>query len=225
MNAVIYFSCSGQSALVAEKVANKLSCEIFEYNKFDLECKPYLAIIVFPVHCQGLPKPFKRFLKNFTAENVALVATYGRQSPGNAIYEAAKLCKKVVAALYLPAKHTYLDEEFTIPEIPQAFYDKILLPAPVKIPKRVKYPFAGVFPSFRSRLILKIKKSDGCDACGICNAICPASAIYGGKINGKCIRCLKCVNLCPKKALTYKKSFILDKYLKKPSCEKVILYV
>ena len=227
MNAVLYFSCSGQSKAVAEDLARKLDWEPIETGAAQGRFKS--VAVVFPVHCQSYPTPLKSFFKTLNAECVALIATYGRAHCGNAIFEAAKLINgKILAAAYLPAKHTYCESGDTV-FVPEEVVEKIQLSnsgtPSVKLPKLAKTPFAGLFPSARSRAIIKIKKGENCTGCNICTAICPVKAIERGKPSRKCIRCLKCVYSCPHGALNIKKSAVLRKYLEKPRCEKVIVYI
>lgn len=223
MNAVIYFSCSGQSKAVAEDLAARLGFDLCETSNADGKIFENIAI-VFPVHCQSYPAPMKNFFKKLCARYVTLIATYGRAHCGNALYEAAKLIKgKIVAAAYLPAKHTYCETgEMVL--VPEEIVCKMNTPAPVEIPKLKKTPFACFLPAVRSRLIVKIKKTEKCVNCGICGGQCPTGAIENGKISTKCIRCLKCVLNCPYGALTVKKSWILRRYLRKPRYEKTIIY-
>lgn len=224
MNAVVYFSCSGQSKAVAENLAERLGYGLYETK--DAEEKIFENVaIVFPVHCQSFPAPLKNFFIKLKAEHVTLIATYGRAHCGNALYEAAKLIKsEIVAAAYLPAKHTYCATGTTT-TVPEKVIAKILNPAPVQIPKLKKTPFAGFLPNLRSRLIVKIKRTEKCVSCGICGGLCPVNAIENDKINSKCIRCLKCVDSCPHGALVVKKSSILKRYLRRPRYDKTIIYI
>ena len=224
MNAVVYFSCSGQSKEVAENLAERLGYKLYETQNAEEEIFENVAI-VFPVHCQSFPAPLKNFFIKLKAEHVTLIATYGRAHCGNALHEAAKLIKsEIVAAAYLPAKHTYCAAGTTT-VVPEEVIAKMLKPAPVQIPKLRKTPFAGFLPNFRSRLIVKIKRTEKCVNCGICGGLCPVKAIGNGKINSKCMRCLKCVDSCPHGALIVKKSSILRRYLKKPRFDKTVIYV
>lgn len=227
MNAVLYFSCSGQSKAVAEDLSRKLEWELIETR--NAKGKFESVAVVFPVHCQSYPAPLKSFFKTLNAQNVALIATYGKAHCGNAIYEAAKLIKgKLIAAAYLPAKHTYCESGDTV-FVPDEVVEKIRTAnggtPPVKLPKLAKTPFAGLFAAARSRAIIKIKKGESCTGCNACAAACPVKAIWCGKPSRKCIRCLRCVYSCPSGALNIRKSAVLRKYLKKPRCEKVIFYI
>lgn len=224
MNAVVYFSCSGQSKAVAENLAERLGYKLYETQNAEEEIFENVAI-VFPVHCQSFPAPLKGYFMKLKAEHVTLIATYGRAHCGNALHEAAKLIKsEIVAAAYLPAKHTYCAAGTTT-VVPEEVIAKMLKPAPVQIPKLRKTPFAGFLPNLRSRLIVKIKRTEKCVNCGICGGLCPVKAIENGKMNSKCMRCLKCVDSCPHGALIVKKSLILRRYLKKPRFDKTVIYV
>ena len=230
MDGVIYFSCTGNGEKVANLLAEKIKFPLFEltnrsYEKI-LNDVYGTAVIVFPVHCQSFPKFLNRLFKKIKAENVALIATYGKINAGNALYEAAKRVRaNIVAAAYLPAGHSYLRAGVDEINIPAELTDKILNPTPVTVPRRKKTPFAGVLPNFRSRVILKIYASGKCAGCNLCGDICPYNAIIRGKTNNRCTRCLKCVASCPHGALSFKKYRILSRYLDKHRADETILYV
>lgn len=224
IDAVIYYSCSGNSELTARTMAQRLNFELYGIKDAPYEKYNTLAV-VFPVHCQGAPATVKNFLKKVNAEKYVFVATYGKASPGNALYEVSEYARgRVTAAAYLPAAHTYNCERPSVQALPDCFYEAIGKKF-VKIPRRLKAPFAGVLPAWRSRRIIKIVKNGDCNNCGVCSKTCPNSAIENGKANGKCIRCLMCVKSCPRGALYAKKGFILNKYLKKPRYVKTITYI
>lgn len=226
MNAVLYFSCSGQSKAAATYLADKLGfcvCDILTCAERNFEN----AAIVFPVHCQSYPPVLKRYFKELNAKFITLIATYGKASTGNAIYEAAKLFKnKVVAAAYIPAKHTYdfagCGGALTVPD---EVIQKVKSPSYIKIPGRSKNFFAGFLPAARSRAAIKIKKTADCVSCNTCGTSCPVGAMRCGKPSEKCVRCLKCVYLCPHDALYTKKSRLLKAYLKRARFDRVIIYV
>lgn len=231
MNAVIYFSCTGACERIARGLADRLNFPLTELNADSkakiLSGKYGDAVIVFPVHCQTYPTFMKDFFKRLNCERVSLVAAYGRVNAGNALYEAAKkLHSTVIAAAYIPAEHSYIKDGYISPAVPDEFIEKIFSRKPAEpLPKRRKTPFAGLFPSARSRAIIKLRRTGDCDGCGICESVCPMRAIKNGKPDGKCVRCLKCVAHCPRGALQIKKSRILTRYLKSAVKEDVILYL
>ena len=52
-------------------------------------------------------------------------------------------------------------------------------------------------------------------SCGKCDSECPTGAIRNGRIGSSCIRCQRCVHICPEHALEAKPRLVLKKYLDK----------
>lgn len=225
MITIYCFSGSGHSLAVSTVLAQMLDCEIRPIDsKTAIEDT---AVVVFPVYCQNIPEPVKRFLKGLEAKYVVLIATYGKISYGNVLYEAQRLLRgQVIAGAYIPIGHTFLngDHKFDATQL-LPIVQRIKTPQQVAIPKTAKNPLANIFPGFRSRIGVKISKGDNCDNCGLCERSCPVGAIRGGRIHWQCIRCLRCVTNCPQKALQYKNSQILDAYLKSYCKEEYVLYL
>lgn len=224
MITIYCFSGSGHSMAVAKALARLLDCEI---QSVDRHGAAETAVVIFPVYCQNIPGPVKQFLKRLEAKHIALIATYGKISYGNVLYEAQKILRgQVIAGAYIPMGHTFLDGD-------HAFDAKQLLPiaqrikAPQKavIPRTRKNPLANIFPGLRSRMGVKITKTERCISCGLCERSCPMGAIRNGRIHHACIRCLHCVTVCPQKALQYENRWVLDKYLKSYYKEEYVLYL
>lgn len=228
MTAVYCFSGSGHSMAVAAYLADKLNCGLYEIRA-EAERMPMAdtAVVVFPVYCQNIPGPVKRFLKEMNAQYVALAATYGKISYGNVLFEAQKLVRgQVIAGAYIPMGHTFLDgntdfDADALAPIPE----RVQTPQPVTIPRTKKNPLADVFPGLRSRMGVQLIKGSGCTRCGICEANCPMGAIRGGKAGSKCIRCLRCVTHCPRNALRYENRRILQWYLERYEKDEYVLYL
>ena len=225
MITIYCFSGSGHSFAVSKELSQMLDCEIKPIdNKTATEDT---AVVVFPVYCQNIPKPVRRFLKGLEAKNVALIATYGKISYGNVLYEAQKLLHgQVIAGAYIPMGHTFLDGDcvFDVTQL-LPIVRRIKAPQRVTIPKTAKNPLANIFPGLRSRISVKIEKGDSCVNCGLCERTCPVGAIRNGRIHSQCIRCLHCVTNCPQKALQYKNSRVLDAYLRSYCKDEYVLYL
>ena len=216
MTKIYYFSGTGHSLAVAERLSEIIKCDTSEINtQTVMPSKDELAVIIFPVYCQNIPLPVKRFLKKTEAKHVVLIATYGRISHGNVLYEAQNMVRgNVIAGAYIPIGHTFINGDYTFdPLCLPRIASRINTTESVQIPKSKKNVLSNIFPALRSRIGVKITKNSFCNECGICNAHCPMNAIKYGSTDSKCIRCLRCVKNCPQHALKSKNSWILNKYL------------
>ena len=227
MNAVVYYSNTGQSEAIAGYFAEQL-----EYPLADIEANPgncfQNLVLVFPVHCQNIPDAVKAFLKRIAVENLTVIATYGKMCCGNVLYEIQKKYQKnIIAGAYVPTKHAYIrnDRPFFDFDGLAKILQKIQNPSPCPIPRRYKNPFAALFPKLRSRLGLQICRNGKCNGCNLCAARCSLGAITSGVTNRKCIRCLKCVAVCPRHALDVKIRLPLKLYLRKEKKNETIIYL
>lgn len=227
MNAVVFYSNTGQSESVAKYFAKQLNYPIVDIDRAGNMCYQNL-VLVFPVHCQNIPDVVKSFLKSVKVRYLTVIATYGKMCFGNVIYEIQKkYCKNVVAGAYIPTKHSYVEDDgaFIAFDRLASVVEKIQNPCKTEIPRSYKNPFANLFPKLRSRLGLRIYKNTACNNCGACTERCNFNAIKSGVTDNKCIRCLKCVTVCPNNALEFKLSLPLKLYLRKKKVNKIIIYV
>ena len=226
MNAVIYYSNTGQSRRIAEYLADKSGFELLDMYEISQSVFD-AAVLVFPVHCQNIPAAVKTFLQRLKANALAVVATYGKMSFGNVLYEVQKNYRQnIVAAAYVPVKHAYLTEKgFEECEKLDRIIEKLQNPVAVRIPKSRKNPLANIAPKLRSRAGVKLYSDAACNNCGICTAVCKNGGIVNGKPNKNCIRCLKCVESCPQKALHFSLSPAMRSYLKKKKKTDLIIYI
>ena len=226
MNAVVFYSNTGQSKVIATYFANQLGYPLAD---MEIKCAEYYQnlVLVFPVHCQNIPDIVKSFLKNISVENLTVVATYGKMCCGNVLYEIQKNYQKnIVAGAYIPTKHSYIDNDDAFCDLDELkpIVEKVKEPSYIQLPRLYKNPLAAVSPKLRSRLGLTIQKSADCSWCNLCAERCSFGAIQSGITNRKCIRCLKCVESCPRQALMIKLSFPLKLYLHKKKTKEVIIY-
>lgn len=226
MTVVYCFSGTGHSRAVARYMAEKLGTPVREIGK-DIPIPSDVAVIVFPVYCQNIPAPVKAVLPQITAKHVALIATYGKMGCGNVLWESAKLVKgQVIAGAYVPTGHTYLEEgtEFDTDPL-QTLLERIRDPKPVLLPRRKKWWLADVLPDGRSRLSVKLERTRDCTQCGLCTRDCPMGTMENGRPGKNCIRCLRCVKICPAQAIRVSYGRVLRAYLRKPKQNEWIFYV
>ena len=227
MNAVVFYSNTGQSKASATYFANQLGYPLAD---MEIKCAEYYQnlVLVFPVHCQNIPDIVKSFLKNISVENLTVVATYGKMCCGNVLYEIQKNYQKnIVAGAYIPTKHSYIDNDDAFCDLDELkpIVEKVKEPSYIQLPRLYKNPLADIFPKLRSRIGLAIQKSENCNGCNLCAERCSFGAIKSGTTNRKCIRCLKCVESCPRQALKIKLGMPLKLYLRKKKSNKIIIYV
>lgn len=222
---VWYFSGTGHSRKVAEFLAQALDAPLCEIGGSTGPADT--AVVVFPVYCQNIPAPVKDFLLTLSAEHVALFATYGKMGCGNVLWEAARLVNgRVIAAGYIPTGHTYLQQDGVGDLQPLlAVIPRIQTPQPVSVPKGKKWWLADVVPDLRSQISVKLRRTEACSECGLCGRNCPMGTMQNGKPGKNCIRCLRCVVECPKKAIRVSYHPLLRWYLRKPKQEEWILYL
>lgn len=233
MNKVLFFSGSTITEDLAIQIAKYLGFEIndltsfVDRESFDYSKKIDNLVFCFPVYSQNIARPIKEILKKLQAKNIIIIATYGKKGTGNVLYVASQLIKgNIIGGAYVPTKHTYLDEElFSEFDLLKNLLDKFKSNTQeVVFPKRKKHLFANFFPEVRSRLGVKITRSNKCISCSICDSVCPMLAIENGRIKDNCIRCLRCVVFCPTNALEVKIKKPLYKYLQKNMFDELIIY-
>lgn len=229
MTGIWYFSATGHSEAVARYFAAALDAPLHAIGDGD---PPLLAtaVVVFPVYCQNVPLPVKRFLPRLKAENIVLIATYGKMGYGNVLSDAAALVQgRIIAGACFPTGHTYLEHDsWGDPAVLQPILERIQNPLPVQIPTGRKWWLADILPGLRGRIGVRMTRTDACTACGICERLCPMKTMKPGKPGkpGKnCIRCLGCAENCPAHAINVTCHPLLRRYLRKPRQTDLVLYL
>ena len=228
MNAVVYYSNTGQSRAVAEYLAERLG-----YPALDMEAcgetRFGCLLLVFPVYCQNIPEAVRGFLETVTADCLIPVAAFGKMGSGNVLWEIQRRYPQhtVIAGAYVPTKHAYLPDDPPFADYPllDPLLDKVKAPSPIRFPKLRKNLFSDAMPALRSRLGVRLYRTEACNGCGRCTARCPQRAIKAGVTNRKCIRCLRCVTECPKRALRFRVRFPLNLYLRGRKVTETVVYV
>ena len=223
MNAIIYYSNTFESYKVAKYINSKNNYPLL--NLLELDNYNFNNIyLIFPVHYQSIPKEIKFLIKRLKANKAIVIATYGKMSYGHVLYDIKKILDaKIVCAAYIPSKHAYIKKDTSVDlSHLDTIIDKMNNENECIIKKTFKNPFASFFPIMRHRISVKIIRNDKCNNCNLCNHCCPY--INNGIIKGNCNRCLKCITICNNKALDYKLSPIMKKYLNKKKKDEFIIY-
>ncbi len=71
-------------------------------------------------------------------------------------------------------------------------------------------PYAGIFVPVEPLAIGRIRVNENCEGCGHCTAVCSSNvrvheevAAYGMVVDPGCMKCMDCVSVCPKEALSF----------------------
>jgi NAD-dependent dihydropyrimidine dehydrogenase PreA subunit/flavodoxin len=229
MNKIYCFSGTGHTKEIADYFATALNENIIDIRLNTTDCDDNIdvAIVLFPVYCQDIPVAVKKLLPEIKAKYFVLIATYGKMSYGNVLFEASRIVNgTVIASAYIPTEHTYLKESVKIDFSRLApILNRINNPQRAYLPKLTKNPLAGFLPKMRSQIAVKISKTNACTECSICSNNCPMNAMENGVTNNQCIRCLRCVQNCPNNALRVRYNFFLKQYLKKKPKNELVVYL
>ena len=224
MNAVIYWSNTGESLNIAKYISEKTGYSLYEL--MSLKEKKFDDIfLVFPIHYQSIPTQIEDTLKELQFHKAVVVLTYGKMKYGDVLNETQKILQgTVVGGAYIPCKHTYLlnDNSFNDYDKLDKVVEMIDRDTEAIFPRLKRNVFAKVLPNTRHRMSVKIIKTSKCTNCGACNDMC--EHIHNGVVDKKCYRCLKCVKSCPQEALKFELSPLLEDYLSKKKTNDFILY-
>jgi len=237
MTKIFYFSGTGNSLWSAKTIARIINertpaqeCGLFnigvEAQKDGIIIEADTVVFVFPSYAYGLPGVVRRFLKRavFNAQYAASFVTYG-SSPLGTLGEVRRILKKKkIGKLYfgaIPSAENYL--ALFGPPKTETVKRRVLMQEKateeaalcVNEKRENKVNTFCPFSFLVSRLFslgLKIfykyyRLGGSCDGCGLCEKICPVSAIAmknGRPVFGeKCEHCQGCVDMCPLRAIQF----------------------
>lgn len=240
---IFYFSATGNSLKAAKTLAAALDeklvniGEALKKGEFEYSLsKDESAGFVLPVYFFGIPTAVDEFIrkliltsdvapyvfavmtcggiaaaafdmlaKRLKEKGLTLSASFSAQMPDNYILlyplkaedEAAEMVKKAEVKL---AEIAEALKARTINHKGSSVFNKFLT--------AVAYP-----PYKYGRRTKKFWANDKCTSCGLCEKICPASAIKVDDkpawIKPRCVHCLACIHRCPVNAIHYGKATAL----------------
>ena len=201
-----------------------------------------VIFLAYPTHYSNVPYMVREFIENnkdvWKDKKVFCIATMGLFSGDGAGCSARLLEKygaRIVGGLHIVMPDSIGDckmlkrpDEEKRSMIARA--DKKLCQAAADI-KAGKYPREGlgfiphISGLFGQRLWFsgktkgysdKLKISNSCVGCGLCEKLCPMkniSVINGRAVSaGKCAMCYRCINSCPQKAITLVGKEVFEQY-------------
>jgi ferredoxin len=228
---ICYFSGTGNTLWSAKKIAEIMgNCELLnigvEAYKNEIVVEADAVVLLFPSSAYGLPIIVRSFVQNavFKTAYIAAFVTFG-SSPGGTMTALSRLFKrKKINAVYfgrIPAVENYI--AIFGPPKPKTTHKRLAMQARTTeaaarcvMERRINRvnPFRPLSAFIWSLFSLGAKIfyrhyriSAECNACGICEKICPVSAITlrNGKpeFSAKCQHCNGCLNWCPRKAIRF----------------------
>lgn len=232
MNGVLYFSSTGNSLFAAQMVQKRFSCEIRYIPTYKGNGSEYDRIIlVCPIYSYGLPFHVFDLLPRLRNRKVYMILTYGGMVSGadRLAYEYARENGVDIRGVYI----VKMVENFTLTFSTPSFYNKkVLRNAPGKIDEIIS-------SIANEELHIPVEKktrrqehennkanwhllandfavTEDCIRCEKCLDLCPSGniTIKEGKIvfGQSCVACLGCYHRCPRKAIRYKNRKKLDRY-------------
>lgn len=232
MNGILYFSSTGNSLFAAKMVEQRLSGEIRYIPTYQGNGSEYDRIIlVCPVYSYGLPRHVFELLPRLKGRRVHVILTYGGMVAGadRLAYEYARENGLEIRGVYT----VRMVENFTLTFSTPSIYNQIALrSAPGKIEEIIasiskdelhipveKKTRRQEYETNKSNWHLIAKDfaaTEDCIRCGKCVDLCPSRNItmQEGKIvfGQSCVACLGCYHRCPRKAIRYKNRKKRDRY-------------
>lgn len=234
MIGILYFSATGNSLYIAQKVQKRLGGQIKYIPAYEGDGREFEKIlIVTPVYSYGMPTFVYDLLPRLDKrKEIIVIQNYGGMLCG-ANYLMLRRCAenglniKAVYAMKMP-------ENFTLTfSVPKFYVHSTLKKAEMRIAAIIDKIEAGHYDlpekqRTREKTYLKNKSNwhiigkrfsvnESCIQCEKCINLCPANniSVIDGKIvfADRCVACLGCYHRCSQKAITYRGKKKKDRYV------------
>lgn len=228
---IFYFSGTGNSQWVANKIANKIDDKAYDISSLreipEVNKEKQIGLI-FPIYAWGIPEPMASFVKKLKKVKSF---TFGICTCGA---NAGISLKRLSKIYYLDSSYSIImpsnyiigedieKKDIILKKIELASIEIDKIANEIISKKKVYRVNEGTMPRVKSIIINNMFNKFGrttapfyvdkekCIKCGLCAKNCPASTIKivdGNPVwNKKCYQCLRCINNCPTVAIQYGKN-------------------
>ncbi len=234
---ILYFSATGNNKFIANYINDFLSDEVVSLNDVLKENKPLIFssirpfVVIAPIHAWRYPRNIEDLIKKakFIGSNkIFFIASMGLNCGNANIYLKKITISKNMqymgfAKIIMPSNYVIAEKAINKQEAIDIIKDSLnrldelanIIKNEQKFiePKKelygnllsgfINYGFNNFFASSKH-----FKVSDNCIKCQKCIKLCPTNniSLKNNKItfSNNCMFCLACINNCPTKAITYK---------------------
>lgn len=226
MIGILYFSSTGNSLYISQRIQHKLGGKIVYIPTYQGDGGEFEQIIVVtPIYSYGMPCHVFDLLPMLNRQaEITIVQNYGGMV-GGADYYVYKYALQ--SGLNIKGVYTL---DFTVPKF---YLNSVLRSANKRIDAVIEQIAAGEqsIPCKKRTNEAKYLKNKGnwhiigerfsvndkCTNCGKCIGVCPSNNIsmVDGKIefSNRCVACLGCYHRCPNKAIEYRNRKKKDRYI------------
>lgn len=226
---IFYFSGTGNSKWVAERIASEIGDRAIDISSIDilpdLSAEKYIGL-VFPVYAWGAAQPMAKFAASLpkTATFTFGICTCGADAGLTMkkltnIYHLESCYSVVMPSNYIIGEDIESDEVIRL-KLEMAKSEISVIASEILNNNCVYRVTEGALAGLKTNLVSPafnrfardtkpFYADDRCTGCGLCERMCPARTIRlvnNSPTWGKeCYQCLKCINCCPESAIQYGK--------------------